>query len=432
MSSPALLQKICTKSIDNASSSHILVCYYCNNFKPYTLTVLIQSVLICLTTIVITLSNGSLYAEAQSSYKDLISPKEEILTVKVIDVLEENYRKLDGRKYINQKLKVYVTEGSIKNRTVTILSGNVPVYRQGKYQTDDKLIVGYLNGGIGKENFYIISYVRTDAVIILLIIFFILTLSIGRRKGFMSFAGMIASFMVIFIYIVPYIARGSDPVFVSLIGVSIIIPLTFYLSHGFNHKTSIAIGGTIISLVVTGLLARIFVEAAHLTGLVYEEVETLLYVKNGEINLQGLLVAGIIIGTLGILDDVSVSQSSIVEQLKQVSPQMRFKELYYRAMAIGKDHIASVVNTLILVYTGTSLSTILLFTEFPRPLKVILNNEIVIIQIVVALIGSIGLILTVPVTTFLSCLLYTKSFQKLQKMKDNYLHSEQRPKNSRL
>lgn len=239
-------------------------------------------------------------------------------------------------------------------------------------------------------------------------VFLVLVFVVARRQGLHSILGMIASFLVIFIFIVPYISRGANPIIISLVGASIIIPSTFYLSHGINIKTTVAIIGTIISLTVIGIVASIMVDQAYLTGLVYEEVETLLYVKEGDLNLRGLLIAGIIIGTLGILDDISVSQSSIVHQLMETSPNLSFKELYEKAMTVGRDHIASVVNTLILVYTGSALSTLLLFIEFPRPLSVILNNEIVAIQIVIALLGSIGLILTVPITTYIACIIVNK------------------------
>jgi uncharacterized membrane protein len=181
-----------------------------------------------------------------------------------------------------------------------------------------------------------------------------------------------------------------------------IIPATFYPSHGFNRKTHIAVFSTLIALVATGFLAKFFINFAKLSGLSSEEAG-FLQVLNPEVSsMQGLLLAGIIIGVLGVLDDVTVSQASIVGQLKSANPELNTRQLYVRAMKVGHDHISSMVNTLVLVYAGASLPLLLLFTDAAKPFIELVNYEIIADEVVRTLVGSIGLILAVPITTLLA------------------------------
>jgi uncharacterized membrane protein len=225
---------------------------------------------------------------------------------------------------------------------------------------------------------------------------------IGKWQGATSLVGMGLSFLVIFKFILPKISAGSDPVQIAILGSLVIIPATFILSHGLNKKTGIAIAGTLIALIITGVLAKAFVEAAKLTGFASEEAGFLQAYKPDLINIKGLLLAGIIIGVLGVLDDITVSQSAIVEQLKEANPRLKAGELYKKAMTVGKDHIASMVNTLVLVYTGAALPLLLLFVDNPHPFSEIVNYEIIADEVVRTLVGSIGLMLAVPITTFIA------------------------------
>src|SRR3990167_3548556 len=199
------------------------------------------------------------------------------------------------------------------------------------------------------------------------------------------------SFFVIFTFVLPQILSGKDPIFIAITASLFIIPISFYLSHGLNRKTTAAVIGTIIALVVTGILANVFVDAARLTGFASEEAAFLQQAKPDLINIRGLLLAGIIIGVLGVLDDITVSQSAIVFQLKEANPRIRFDELYMRAMDVGQDHISSMVNTLILVYTGAALPLLLLFIDNPHPFSEVINYEIIADEVVRTLVGSIGL-----------------------------------------
>ncbi|MCG2686467.1 YibE/F family protein, partial [Candidatus Parcubacteria bacterium] len=206
----------------------------------------------------------------------------------------------------------------------------------------------------------------------------------------------------IFKFILPQISAGRDPILVAIVGSLLIIPLTFYLSHGLNRKTTTAVLGTLAALLITGILAKIFTEATHLTGYASEEAAFLQVIKEGTINIKGLVLAGIIIGVLGILDDITVAQAAVVQQLKKANPQLKSSQLFTQAMGVGQDHIASMVNTLVLVYAGASLPLLLLFVDNPLPFSQVINYEIIAEEIVRTLVGSIGLIAAVPITTFLA------------------------------
>jgi len=333
-------------------------------------------------------------------------PKEETLEATVEKILEEKQIKPMGstEMQLYQKLELLVTKGSIKDKKIVIENGNFSVANNLKYKVNDKVIVSFSKDLEGNDSFFITDYVRRSALLWLFVIFVIIAVVIGHWQGITSLVGMGVSFLVIFKFILPKIYAGSDPVQIAILGSLVIIPATFLLSHGVNKKTLIAVVGTLIALIVTGILANAFVEASKLTGFASEEAGFLQAYKPGLINIKGLLLAGIIIGVLGVLDDITISQSAIVQQLKEANPKLKAGELYKKAMAVGKDHIASMVNTLILVYTGAALPLLLLFVDNPHPFSEVINYEIIADEVVRTLVGSIGLILAVPITTFIASL----------------------------
>ncbi|MFA5932604.1 MAG: YibE/F family protein [Microgenomates group bacterium] len=338
--------------------------------------------------------------------QEFIIPDER-LEAQVVKVLEEKEIDVPGlsdssQKQLYQKLELVVTQGSLKDQNIVIENGNLPMANVQRYGAGDEVVVTKTKDPDNKDLFYITDKIRRGALLWLALIFVALTFAVGRLKGIASLAGMGLSFLVIFMFILPKISEGADPILISILGSLLIIPITFYLSHGWNRKTTIAIFGTIIALIITGVLANIFVEAAKLTGFISEEANFLQTIKQGTINIRGLFLAGIIIGTLGVLDDVTVSQAAIVQQLKEANSKLKPEELYRRAMDIGKDHIASMVNTLILVYAGASLPLLLLFINNPHPFSEVINYEMIASEIIRTLVGSIGLILAVPITSIIA------------------------------
>jgi len=357
---------------------------------------------------IIFLSTSVVKAQVQ-----VLPPKQETLEAIIFKVIEEKDIQPRGQQnwQLYQKLELLITKGSIRNKKIIIENGLLPMANIQKYSKGEKVMVSFSKDYKGNDNFYISDYMRHDALILLFIIFIALTIYIAKWRGISSLLGMGLSFLVIFFYILPNILSGTNPVQVAIIGSFIIVPLSFYFSHGFNRKTTVAVLGTIIALVITGLLANFFIQMAKLTGFASEEASFLQITKQGVIDMKGLLLAGIIIGALGVLDDITISQSAIVFQLKEVNSKLKFDDLYKRAMNIGQDHISSMVNTLILVYTGAALPLLLLFINNPHPFSEIINYEIIADEIIRTLVGSIGLILAVPLTTFIASLVVKDSRQ---------------------
>lgn len=327
--------------------------------------------------------------------------QEETLEGTVLEIKEQN------KTY--QKLIIKIDRGSIAGQSIEVENGNEFLATNNFYKANDKLVVSSFKDEIGSTNYIITDYVRRDELLALFILFIFLVIVIGRFWGLASLIGMAISFFIIFTFILPMILKGYDAVLISIIGSIIIIPATFGISHGFSRKTFYAMLGTIITLIITGLLSVFFVEATHLTGFASEEAGFLNVALGPVVNIKGILLSGMIIATLGILDDITISQASIVNELRTANKKLSSAKLFTKAMNVGRDHISSLVNTLVLVYTGASLPLLLLFLESERSFLEVINYELIADEIVRTLVGSIGLILAVPITTAIAVYFYKRS-----------------------
>ena len=242
---------------------------------------------------------------------------------------------------------------------------------------------------------------RTKPLIQLFILFIAIILIVSGGAGVRSLMGLGFSFLVIFKIVLPQIVMGSNPITVALMASSLILMVSYYLTHGINQKSTIAILGTLGALIITGILASIFATASHLSGFGAEETAFLLD-KLPVSSFYNLLLAGFIIGSLGVLDDITISQASIVAELSEANKKLGMYELYIRAMRIGHDHISSLVNTLVLVYAGSALPLLLIFITSDVSTVSLLNYEAVAEEIVRTLVGSIGLVTAVPFTTLIA------------------------------
>jgi uncharacterized membrane protein len=257
----------------------------------------------------------------------------------------------------------------------------------------------------GQPPFYNIRDLeRTRSMLALVAVFTLAVVAFGRWQGVRSLIGLALSFAVIIGFVVPAILRGRSPVTVALVGAMAIMLISLYLSHGMGRKTTAAVVGTGLALVLTGVLTAGFVAATSLTGLVSEDALSA-SVLGGGLSLRGLLLAGIILGGLGVLDDVTMSQASLVFELRRADPTASFAKLVTGALAVGRDHIAATVNTLFLAYAGASLPLLVLFTTSGDSLGTVVTSEVVAVEIVRSLCGSIGLIAAVPLTTVLAAAL---------------------------
>jgi len=326
----------------------------------------------------------------------------EVLEGRVVRVMAEKLVTEQDQIIERQNLGVEVLKGEKKGEVINLTTEGSLLMGKIEYQKGDLVLLELSLDEAGKEVYYLTDFVRKGPLLLLFLVFVGLVVVVGGWRGVTSLLGLLASFLVIIFFLVPQIAKGQPPLLISIIASLLIIPLTFYLSHGLNRKTSMAVASTILTLVLAGFLARLAVEAAHLTGLVSDEVGFLQSSNPGLFNVKGLLLAGIFLGLLGVLDDVTVSQAAVVEQLREINPQFSGRELFLKAMKVGKDHIASMVNTLILVYAGASLPLLLLFSQSPQPFWQVINYEIIAEEAIRMLVGSISLVLAVPLTTLLA------------------------------
>jgi len=212
------------------------------------------------------------------------------------------------------------------------------------------------------------------------------------------------TFVVLLMFIVPAILDGRSPVLVAIVGSAAIMLTVLYLTHGFTLTTTIAVAGTLASLTITAALSAVATAATHMSG-VADETSSYLNITQGDVDMRGLLLAGIVIGSLGVLDDVTVTQSATVAELARANPAYGFRQLYGAATRIGRAHIASVINTIVLAYAGASLPLMLLFAAGNTPVSELLTGELIAQELVRSAVGTIGLISAVPITTALAALL---------------------------
>lgn len=261
---------------------------------------------------------------------------------------------------------------------------------------------------------------RMNTVYWLLGLFVVVVIIVGGLRGAASFIGMMISVAILLSYIVPQILSGSNPVVISLLGSLAIGALTIYIAHGFSKKSHVALASMIVILFLVAGLAYMAVKAAQLVGLGSEEAYFLQFGDTARINLQGLLLGGILLGALGVLDDITVSQASIVFELKEAKKDITWQELYDRSLTVGRDHVASLVNTLVLAYAGANLPLFLLFIlNEQSPDWVTLNSDILVEEIVRTLAGSIGLVLAVPLSSFIAATVVSRGKLSKDKSKNH-------------
>lgn len=271
----------------------------------------------------------------------------------------------------------------------------------------DEIVLGYFASAGEGFQFSFADLERRRPLAVLAGIFAVSVVALGRWKGVRALVGLGISLGVLGVFVLPAVLGGGNPLAVALVGSSAIALSALYLAHGFSARTTTAVLGTLLSLALVGVLAAVFVDLARFTGLADEE-STILQVFAAQVDLRGLLLGGIVIGALGVLDDVTVTQVSAVWELKVANPGYGVRDLYGAAVRIGRDHIASTVNTLVLAYAGASLPLMLLFTQADQSLVDVLNGEAVAIEVVRTLAGSIGLVAAVPFTTGVAALVVAR------------------------
>lgn len=325
----------------------------------------------------------------------------ENVRAEVLEIMEEGEIDMGDTRQRYQIARVEILEGDFAGLIKDIDYGRRQMFPPGTFYLEpgDQVLVALgrdVNGGL---TVYFADFVRVNPLIWLFGIFAVSILLISGWKGLRSLLSLVFSLLVIVGYIIPAILTGGDPVTVSITGSIILLTVTLYLTYGWNLKTHAAVVSMILVLLITGILAVVFVNTTRLRGTGDESALFLLQSMNLQINLRGLLLGGMIIGALGVLDDLVTTQASAVFELHHANASLGFRELFRSAMRIGRDHVAATVNTLVLAYAGASLPMFLLFSLGSGNYGTLVNYEFVAAEIVRTLVGSLGLVSAVPLTT---------------------------------
>jgi uncharacterized membrane protein len=318
------------------------------------------------------------------------------------------------------RVKAKLLNGPDEGRTVGFPSGEStadPLFADGDHIRLAKFEVP--EGAPRGDPYSFSDFDRHTPMLWLLIGFAAVVIVFGRLRGLLSLVGLGLSVAVIAAFIVPAVLEGTSPLAVALVGSMAVMFATMGLTHGIGPKSVAASLGTAAALLLTAGLAVLATGLANITGFSSEEA-TLLQGATGELSLEGLVLAGIVIAALGVLDDLTVSQSSAVIALRRANPAHGVRELYSLAIAIGRDHVAATVNTLVLAYVGASLPLLLIFTVGDIPFADAINREAVAQQVIGILVGSVGLITAVPLTTGIAALLASRS--EADSLHDSHAH----------
>ncbi|WP_443057549.1 YibE/F family protein [Streptomyces sp. IBSBF 2806] len=299
-----------------------------------------------------------------------------------------------------KRATIRVDTGDDKGRTFTEI---IQPDQSRQLDQGEKVVVAYEPSAPKDLQYSVADVNRRIPMSVLAGIFAVAVVVVGRLRGVMALVALAISFLVLNFFVLPAILQGSNPLVVAVVGSSAIMLIALYLCHGLSARTSVAVLGTLVSLLLIGILGSVFIDWAVLTGNT-DDNTGLIHGLYPSIDMSGLLLAGIIIGSLGVLDDVTVTQTSAVWELHEANPSMGRRGLYRAGIRIGRDHIASVVNTLVLAYAGAALPLLLLFSIAQSSVGAVANSELVAEEIVRTLVGSIGLVASVPVTTLLAAL----------------------------
>ncbi|HYU85681.1 MAG TPA: YibE/F family protein [Kribbellaceae bacterium] len=272
-----------------------------------------------------------------------------------------------------------------------------------KVAEGDRVMIGIISKPGQPPQYTYIDHDRSRPLLLLGALFALAVVALSRWRGVAALGALVVTGLVLTKFVLPAILDGSNALLVAVVGGTLIMVLALYLTHGFNAHTSVAMVGTIGALALTAALGDGFIVLSKITGIGIESASTVsAYAPN--LDLQGLLVAGLVIGALGVLDDVTVTQVTAVWELSAANPNASRRALFGAGLRIGRAHVASVVNTLVLAYAGAALPTLLLFALSKAPGSYTVSTEDVAIQVVSGLVGSLGLIAAVPLTTALAAL----------------------------
>jgi uncharacterized membrane protein len=309
----------------------------------------------------------------------------------------------EGLEDLCEHVRFDITSGSAEGEEGGFVR---PVVEEGvDFEVGDRIVVDRSDvpDAPPEARYGFVDFRRGTPLVVLAVVFVLAVVMLGRLQGVRALLALGVTVVVVLRFMLPALFHGRSPLLVALVAAGLVALLALYITHGINERTTVAVLGTLSALAATGILGAIFIALSNLSGFATEDARNL-SIFGGEVDVRGLLLAGIVIGTLGVLDDVTVTQVSSVWQLHLANPQYGFGELYRSALRIGRDHIGSTVNTLVLAYTGAALPLLLIYSESGLGAGDILGAEVVAVELVRTLVGSIGLVAAVPITTALAAL----------------------------
>lgn len=330
--------------------------------------------------------------------QELINEEPEIWRAQVLEVLSEENREVPGTgtEHIFQLIRVEILEGPKEGEIIEIENDYIAL------DEGDTFFMNYLLTMDGSEIYSVREVDRRQPLLWLGILFVIAIIALGGWQGVRALVALIGSFLAIFYILMPGLLNGWNPLVASFLVAAVILFVAIYFTHGFNRESTAAFAGTMIAVLLTGVLAIIAVNITNLTGFTSEDAVYLNFNTAGQLNFTGLLLGAIIIGVLGVLDDIAITQAAVVSELFASNEKMGRREVYRRALRVGREHVGALVNTLVLAYTGTALPLLLLFYGSSASFVNIINREIFAAEIVRTIVGSIGLVMTVPIVTALA------------------------------
>ncbi|MCS6800574.1 MAG: YibE/F family protein [Chloroflexota bacterium] len=328
-------------------------------------------------------------------------PNEQYVRGEVLAVVEQGMRDVFGTSSRYQLLRVGLLDGPDRGREVLVeYGGQIKITAEQQFSAGQTAVLIRDPNG----SYRVADHYRLPALLGVVAVFIALIILSAGLKGIGSLFGLAVSFTIIVQFIVPQLLLGRDPLLISIVGCSVILVVTTYLAHGISKQTTVAVVSTCLALATTGVLAIVAVHLTGLAGLGSEDAAMLQIGPTSVINLRGLLLGGILIGTLGALNDVTTTQAATLFTLAQAKPRASLAELVREGFLVGREHIVSLVNTLVLAYSGTALGVVIFFVLNPShlPYWVLFNSELVGDEVVRTVAGSVGVILAVPLTTVLA------------------------------
>jgi uncharacterized membrane protein len=334
---------------------------------------------------------------------------------KVVSITGERTEDLLDIKHVIQLVQAEVLQGPQKGTIINLENDFITLKKGDRFYFNHNVHID------GKEVYTYVNVDRRGALILLVMMFIAAVVLFGRWQGVRSLLALVMSFVAILFILIPGILHGWNPLLASFLVAGGILFAAIFFTHGFNRESGVAYAGTMMAVMLAGLFAVFAVHITKLTGFAAEESVYLNFNTGGTLNFTALLLGAFIIGFLGVLDDIAVTQAAVVTELYDTNPEISRIEVYKRAMRIGREHVGALVNTLVLAYTGASLPLLLYFNMSPTSFGTTVNLEIFATEIVRIIVGSIGLILTVPIVTLLA-VKYLKGYKSKHSHSHGHSH----------